>query len=138
MENKNYTTSILVDQSPEQAFNAINNVKTWWSSNFEGHSEKLNDVYTVHFGKTNITIQIIESIPFEKILWEVIDCHKDWLKNKKEWKGTKMLWEISTVMEGTKITFTHIGLVPGLECYKGCENAWREYIRGSLYNLITE
>ncbi len=138
MKTKDYTTHITVNQSPEAVFNAINNVPAWWSSNFEGKSENLNDVFTVHFGKTNMTMKVIEFVPYESIVWEVIDCHKDWLKNKKEWKGTKISWEISPMKDGTKITFTHIGLVPGLECYEGCENAWGEYISGSLYKLITE
>jgi hypothetical protein len=82
-------------------------------------------------------MKIVELVPNKKIVWHVIDCYKHWLKNKKEWKGTAMTWEISTQTDGTQITFTHIGLVPGLECYDGCENAWGQYINGSLFKLLT-
>ena len=67
-----------------------------------------------------------------------IDCYKHWLKDKKEWQGTTMSWEISAEKNGTQINFTHIGLVPGIECYNGCEKAWDFYVKQSLFQLLTE
>jgi len=32
---------------------------------------------------------------------------------------------------------THIGLVPGIECYNDCEKGWDHYIRDCLFKLIT-
>jgi hypothetical protein len=138
MKKQDYTASINVNVSSQEAFKSINNVSDWWTEDLEGRSQKLNDEFTVHFGETFITMKIVELVPNKKIVWHVIDCYKHWLKNKKEWKGTKMTWEISTQKDGTQITFTHLGLVPGLECYDGCENAWGQYINGSLFKLLTK
>ena len=41
--------------------------------------------------------------------------------NKKEWNNTEVVFEISSESNKTKIHFTHIGLVPGVECYAACE-----------------
>jgi hypothetical protein len=138
MKKQDYTVSITVNATAQEAFKSINNVAKWWTGDLEGHSQKLNDEFTVHFGETFITMKIVELVPDKKIVWQVTDCYKHWIKDKKEWKDTKMNWEISTKKDATQITFTHIGLVPGLECYDGCENAWGQYINGSLFTLLTK
>ena len=138
MKKQDYSVSIIVNATPEQAFKSINSVSDWWTIAFEGQSEKLNDVFTVRFGETFITIQLVEFVPNRKIGWQVIDCYKHWLKDKKEWQDTTMSWEISAEKNGTQISFTHIGLVPGIECYNGCEKAWDFYVKESLFQLLTE
>lgn len=135
--HRNFTTSLLVDQSPSHVFQAINRVKDWWSSKMEGHSEKIHDVFTVHFGETYIKVEIVEWIPEKKINWLVVDCHKPWLKNNKEWVGTHLIWEITDQFAKTQIQFTHQGLVPDLECFGACSNAWQTYIQQSLRSLVT-
>ncbi|MES2795606.1 MAG: SRPBCC domain-containing protein [Bacteroidota bacterium] len=136
MKSRDYSTHISTDASLKGAFKSINNVSKWWTADFEGHSEELNDIFTVHFGETYVTIQLVELIPDEKIGWLVIDCNKPWLKDKKEWNGTQMSWEIFEKGDKTQIRFTHLGLVPEMECYGVCENAWTDYLQISLANLI--
>ena len=137
MKKQDYNTSIAVNATAQEAFKSINSVSDWWTIIFKGNSDKLNDVFTVRFGETFITVKIIEFIPNSKIGWQVIDCYKHWLKdNKREWMDTTMSWEISTEKNTTQISFTHIGLVPGIECYNGCEKAWDFYIKESLFKLL--
>ena len=37
----------------------------------------------------------------------------------------------------TEFRFTHVGLVPAIECYGDCSGAWGFYINDSLRSLIT-
>lgn len=72
------------------------------------------------------------------MVWLVTDCNLQWLKNKKEWKGTQIEWEISTLDHSTRIDFTHVGLFPEIECYDDCRKGWNFYVTESLFKLITE
>ncbi len=137
-KSNDYTTAILIDQTPKQAFKAINNVTGWWTENTKGKNLKLKDEFTVTFGETFMTMQVVEFVSDTKVVWLVTDCYKHWLKgNKTEWTGTKLSFEISSKGKKTQVAFKHIGLIPKLECFGGCANAWGEYIQQSLLQLIT-
>ena len=49
MATTNFTTSFVVDQTPEQVFNAVTNVRGWWSEEIEGGTAKLNDEFDYHY-----------------------------------------------------------------------------------------
>ena len=137
MKKQDYHAGIKVEATSEAAFNSINEVSKWWSKDFEGSLQKPDDIFTVHFGEVYIRMKVVEYIPGKKIVWYVTDCNKPWLKNKKEWKGTQLIWEISENDHKTNINFTHLGLLPEIECFDVCSDAWGDYIKGSLFSLIT-
>ncbi len=139
MEKQNYNISIEVKGNVEKAFKSINNVTEWWNENLEGGSHKLNDVFKINFGGNNfVTHKIVEFIPDKKVVWLVTDCFLDWLNDKTEWTNTKMSFELTTKDNSTQINFTHIGLVPEVECYDMCVKGWDQYIKGSLFKLIND
>ena len=139
MEKKNYKATITVNASAEKAFDCINRVSEWWSENLEGDSDNLNNEFTINFGgDVFVTHQIIEFVPNKKVVWLVTDCYLTWLKDKTEWTNTKISFEITTENNSTTIHFTHIGLVPEVECFNDCVKGWDQYIKGSLLKFITE
>jgi hypothetical protein len=82
-------------------------------------------------------MRLTEVIPGNKVVWFVLDNYFDFTKDKSEWKGTEITFEVSTKGNTTEIRFTHRGLVPEYECFDTCSNAWGSYINGSLRSLIT-
>lgn len=137
MNTKNFTTTILVDQSPEEVFDAINNVRGWWSGEVEGATDIQGAEFTytvpgIHFSKQ----RIIEFIPGKKIVWNVVDATLSFVKDKSEWKGTDIVFDIAKKGNKTEVQFTHVGLAADFECYKDCSNAWGLLISGNLKNLI--
>lgn len=138
MEKQDYTTSILVEQNPKIAFEAIKNFRGWWSEEIEGNTDKLGDVFVYHYKDVHICkMKLIEIIPDKKLVYEVLDNQFSFTKDKTEWIGTKLIFDISEDGGKTKVKFTHQGLVPEYECYKVCYDAWGNYITNSLYSLIT-
>lgn len=137
MDNQNFTTTILVDQTPKEVFNAINNVRGWWSQEIEGDTDTLNDEFTYHYQDVhNCKMKLIEVVPNKKVVWLVLDNYFSFSKDKSEWIGTKIIFEISGQDNKTQLHFTHEGLVPEYECYSACVNGWTQYITQSLPSLI--
>ena len=138
MSNQDFTTTIVVDQSPKQVFDAINNVRGWWSEEIEGGTEKLNDIFLYHYKDVHLSkMKLIEVVPNKKVVWLVLDNHFSFIKDETEWVGTKVIFEITEEDGKTQLHFTHQGLVPQYECYDICNEGWTNYIRNSLYKLIT-
>ena len=138
MTTTDYTTTISVDQSPKEVFNAINNVRGWWQGEIKGNTDKLNEEFTyrvedIHFSKQ----KLVEVIPSKKVVWLVTDSKLNFIEDKTEWTGTKIIFEISEVKNKTQLRFTHVGLAPEIECYDACSNAWGALIQKSLFSLIT-
>ena len=135
--NKNYTTSFAVDQSPEAVFDAVNNVRAWWSGEFEGTTSKLGDVFIycykdIHYSKQ----EVIELVPGRRIAWRVLEGTLNFVEDKTEWTGTTITFDIARRGAKTEVVFTHLGLEPAVECYDTCSDAWTSLIQGSLKQLI--
>ena len=138
MTTPDFNTTFSVDQTPDTVFNAINNVRGWWSENIEGGTDKLNDEFTYEVKDDHrCTMKLIEVVPNKRVVWLVLDNYFSFTTDKTEWIGTKIEFEISETDGKTQVHFTHRGLVPSYECYEICFDAWTGYINGSLRNLIT-
>lgn len=132
-----YTTSFTVDASPEEVFKAINNVRGWWSGDIEGDTDKQGAEFTYEIPGTHWSKQkITELVPGKKVAWHIIDSKLSFTKAKNEWNDTNITFEITKDGDQTKVTFSHVGLVPSFECYGNCSNAWDELIPGNLRKLI--
>jgi hypothetical protein len=137
MKTKNYTTSFTVDQSPEEVFDAIDNVRGWWSEEIDGCADKLGAEFKFHHKDIHRSTQkITELVPGKKVVWHVSDSQINFVKYKTEWKGTDIVFEISKKDGKTALRFTHVGLVPAIECYGDCSGAWGFLINESLRSLI--
>jgi activator of Hsp90 ATPase-like protein len=137
MTSQNFTSSFAVDQTPEEAFAAIKNVRGWWSEEIEGTTDKLGATFTYHYEDIHrCKMKITEFVPGKKVVWLVLDNYFNFTEDKTEWKGTKVIFEVFKQDNKTQLRFTHEGLVPEYECFKVCSNAWGSYINGSLRSLI--
>jgi uncharacterized protein YndB with AHSA1/START domain len=137
MDKRPFSTSFTVEQSPQQVFDAINNVRAWWSGEIEGRTDHLGAQFTYKYKEVHRSTQkITEFVPGKRVVWHVSEASLEFVKDKGEWNGTEIVFEIDTKGAKTELRFTHVGLVPTFECYGGCSGAWGFYINDSLRSLI--
>ncbi|MGY3211380.1 SRPBCC domain-containing protein [Mucilaginibacter sp. HD30] len=138
MQASDFTTTITVDQTPTEVFDIINSPREWWSGEFEGDTKNLGDEFTYRYQDMHYSKQrVVESIPGEKVVWLVTESEINFVEDKNEWTGTKIIFDISRKDEETQIKFTHLGLDTNVECFEGCSTAWKQLIEHSLFTLIT-
>jgi len=137
MQRQDFTTTFTVEKSPEEVFNAINNVRGWWSGEIEGEADKLGAEFeyrykNFHYSKQKVT----ELVPAKRVVWHVTDADLNSFQNKTEWIGTDIIFEIFRKDNNTEVRFSHAGLVPAFQCYGDCSGAWGELVNTNLRNLI--
>jgi len=137
MKKLDFTTDIIVEAKPQQVFDAIINVRGWWSENIEGGTEALHDVFSYHYQDIHqCKIKIVEIQHNVKVVWQVLENHFKFTTDKQEWVESYVIFDIIDLDGKTQLKFTHQGLVPDMECYDVCQAAWTYYIHESLKQLI--
>lgn len=137
MTKQDFTTTLVIDQTPQQVFKAINNPRDWWSGEINGNTGKLNDEFTYRYQELHFSKQrIVEMIPDQKVVWLVTESLINYAEDKNEWTGTKISFEISEKGNKTQLRFTHLGLDPQIECFESCSYSWTQIIQQSLFSLI--
>lgn len=134
-DHESFHTSITANVTPKEAFEGICQVNEWWG-HIEGPTKKLNDVFTYRPNDTWVNFKITKCNE-QEIVWHVTDCFLHFQKDKKEWKDTDVVFQMVKNGRSTTINFTHVGLVPEVECYENCRLGWTHYIEVSLLQLLT-
>lgn len=138
MEPKNYNYRFTVQATPETVCAAVNSVAAWWTINTDGRTAEVGDEFIVQFGGVHRSTQrITEMERGKRIVWHVTESYLPWLKNVAEWTGTEVIFDIMLTEAGTRLTVTHKGLTPQVDCFEQCQKGWDFFIGTSLYRLIT-
>jgi hypothetical protein len=140
MTRSDFTITMLVDQTPDEVYAAINDVRGWWTGapGVEGSTDTLDDEFTYRYDPHHYSKQRVTAlVPGKEVAWLVVEGRLNFVADKSEWTGTRIRFEIAQQGEKTHLRFTHGGLVPASECFNACSDAWSGYINGCLRNLIT-
>lgn len=128
---------LLIDGSPTQVFEAINDVSAWWSGSVAGPTDVLGAEFTYQYRDMHRSRQQIrELVPGKRVVWQVTDSHLSFVTDKDEWTGTEIVFELAPEGDRTELTFTHRGLTESCECYDACSRGWGSLIRENLCRLI--
>lgn len=76
MRNNNFNITFLLEQTPKEVFDSINNVRGWWSETLEGSSEKLNDEFSYRHGDFHYSKhKLIEVVLNKSVVWLTPDTN---------------------------------------------------------------
>ena len=141
MTDQSYRTTVAVQATPQQAYEAINDVRGWWSQDVDGRTDTVGAEFAYRGNQDGenlhrAQIRVTELVPGHRVVWDVLDNWMRFVDDQAEWKGTRIVFEIAPTAEGAKIRFTHLGLVPSYECFDVCFDAWTFFLQSSLRGLI--
>jgi len=137
MDKQSFTRVFLVDQTPQQVFDAITNVPAWWHKEMKGSSKNLNDEFSVQFDDIHYSKhRLTEVVPNKKIDWLTLDSKLTFVEKQSEWTGTTITYEIIEKGKQTELHFRHDGLVPAFQCFEGCSKGWTYFLEESLLPFI--
>lgn len=132
-----FTAAFTVEQTPEEAFRAINNVRGWWSENIEGATDELNGEFVFHNEPVHVSrIRVTELVPGKRVAWRILENYMSFVEDQNEWVGNEIVFDIARNGGRTEVVFTQIGLTQEDECFELCRNGWNGYFKGSLRALI--
>lgn len=138
MPDQSYSTEIQISAKPESVYKAITkDIDKWWTES-SNQALQTGDKLIVRFEKTTCWVMAVaEAIQNRSLVWNVAEANHDLegITKKDEWKGTTIKWNIVEYETGSKVTFTHQGLVPELECFDICQAGWG-YFLGSLKDYL--
>ena len=136
-DQHSFTTRFVVTQSPKTAFEAICNPRGWWSGEISGSSHRAGDIFTYRYKDLHFSRQqVSELVPGRRVAWKVLEADLSFIADRTEWTGTTITFDIAERAGQTEVVFSHLGLVPQVECFDTCVDAWTALIQGSLKELI--
>jgi uncharacterized protein YndB with AHSA1/START domain len=133
MEQNSFRKGIAVNMGAGEVISRIGNVTGWWGVSCSGSTERPGDAFVIRMGGDSFfNCTVAELVPGRRLVWLVTDCNMPWYSDRKEWKGTRMIFDLQAHGGGTKVTFTHEGLTADVECYRDCAAGWSHWIGTSL------
>ncbi len=134
-----YTATIDCTVSQNQAYQAITQEMSEWWTPMSRMFLAPGDQAKTNFGGESYWI--FEAITLDQPTLAELSCIEshmvaDGVKDPKEWLGTTLKFELSTVENKTRIRFTHIGLNKNMECFDICKNGWDHFLLGSLTEYL--
>ena len=138
MNNQDFTATFSVDQTPEQVFAAINDVRSWWTGEIEGRTDTLGAEFTYRYKDIHRTThKITELVPGKRVVWHVTASHLSLVREQAA-SGT-----------GPTSSSTSRARATGPRCASrtsasrrpssatiGCSRAWSFFITDSLKKRI--
>ncbi len=126
-----YSASIDAGMAAEAAARAIpDDLERWWGTRIERHA----DGFTIRFNNSHAQFRFEPSENPLAFSWACTDAHMivEDVPDAAEWVGTRLVWTVEPRGDGSRVTLTHEGLGPQIDCFDVCRRGWQHYFETSL------
>jgi uncharacterized protein YndB with AHSA1/START domain len=116
--------------SPEKVYGVLttlDGLAGWWASDTQGATEP-GGVIDFHFGPGDISMEVLELMPGERVLWKVVG-------GPEEWIGTTVSFDLHQDGEWTMLAFAHRGWREQVPFMHHCSTKWAVFLL-SLRDLV--
>lgn len=103
-----------------QALTTAEGLAAWWTNDTSGEGSAGGRL-EFRFEPGGFDMAVLEAIPSERVVWEVID-------GPEEWIGTRISWELRTEGDFTIILFAHRGWRQPVEFMYHCSTKWATFL----------
>ena len=138
MSTRGYATALVLCTTPDQVLAAVTNPRGWWGEAVEGRADEVGEEFTFEVPGVHWSRLRVAEAGQTRVVWEVLDARIEYVEDRDERTGTRIEFDLERVPEGTRVSFTHDGLLPELACYDSCSLAWASLVHGSLRRLAVE
>ncbi len=108
MNDKNFTSSILVYKRSKAVHDIVSNVRGYPIDYVDGSSPIRKDVFSIHCEDLpSYKQKLLNPTPDKKVVWIIADSRLSFSKETNEWTGTKGWFEFSLKDEKTLHFITH-------------------------------
>lgn len=138
MSERDYTTTVELEATPEEAYRGVVDVRGWWNEAVEGPTHTAGESFVFEVpGIHRSRILVTDLEPGRLVAWRVLENWMAFVADQREWVDSEIRFEIEAAPGGGSVLrFTHVGLTPIEECYELCSNAWGHFITTSLKQRI--
>ncbi len=105
-------------------------IEKWWSVRVD----RKEDGFTIHFNNSHVTFAYEPGHRDDEFVWACTDANMiiENVKDRAEWRGTRLIWTLKDSVSGSEVTLHHEGLNSEIECFDVCVRGWQHYFEGSL------
>lgn len=137
MTHDDFTQTLSLDATPEQVFDAILDVRAWWSGEIDGDADRVGAEFVYRYpGMHRSTQRVTELVRGQRIVWHVVDAELTFVDDTDEWRGSDIVFELRRRDGATELRFTHVGLRSDRQCYASCSAGWTTLLGGNLRNRV--
>ncbi|WP_309130869.1 SRPBCC domain-containing protein [Brevibacterium sp.] len=137
MDSGDAVRSVDISASPSRVYAALtteSGLTGWWTTVAEVGT-RVGETITFRWSERDYTAMRIDVLKSDsRVEWTCVAQHDTNLPDPAEWVGTRVIFDLTPSLKGTKLVVRHVGLLT-LDCGDMCSLGWMQFLTTSIKPL---